>query len=483
MDTLHGPDCCMNSTVTFYAHELLVHYMEECIEYEDDGETPTPGVEPWFEKSTKSVYNNDKYPLPAETRVPPRDDWEVKGTGIGPPPRVYLTSADLPSINDYKEQTTGASYKLYYLSKYGEKSQIPSNKVITTALKACGIPPSIFKSNETTHVSLVAQLLKLVKQTMKTLKPDIQWRESEVLMNIKSNNLQIYNCIVRHEAVYASKEKQQFGSQYPDNHKWKDDNCGNDYFIGIEPTSDECIFTNKSYPSIMNKGYVWSVIIPYQGKLRRFGQYAKKEQALKARYAALKVLMSCNSNLNKQQIDKNVNLAIDAVAATLNISVMQIAYRGYKGSNNFCKCQVAQTNKSKAEKECSDYEEPVSKSVKESIDTTNHTSHRHYKSIGGSIRKSDQISGSSFHQTRKKILDSLMTKAVKYIEKRDPKDDGSLRKELDEAFKMEKKKPAKVIPDLCDIDRLVKKHGVHSAAAALSAHKVKIGHVKKRKLC
>ena len=169
--------------------------MEECIEYEDDGETPTPGVEPWFEKSSKSVYDNDKYPLPAKSRVPPRDSWEVKGSGIGPPPRVYLTSADLPSINDYKEQTTGASYKLYYLSKYGEKSQIPSNKVIITALKACGIPPSIFKSNETTHISLVAQLLKLVKQTMKTLKPDIQWRESEVLMNIKSNNLQLYNCI------------------------------------------------------------------------------------------------------------------------------------------------------------------------------------------------------------------------------------------------------------------------------------------------
>ena len=36
LDTSHGLDCDRNSTVTFYAHELLVQYTEECIEYETD---------------------------------------------------------------------------------------------------------------------------------------------------------------------------------------------------------------------------------------------------------------------------------------------------------------------------------------------------------------------------------------------------------------------------------------------------------------
>ena len=298
------------------------------------------------------------------------------------------------------------------------------------------------------------------------MKPDIQWRESEVLMNIKSNNLQLYNCIVRHEAIYASKEKQQFGSQYQiENQKWcKDDKCGNDDFIGVEPTSDQCIFTNKSYPSIIDKGFVWSVIIPYHGKLRRFGQYSKKEEALEARYAALKVLMSCpNSNLNKQQIDENVKLARDAVAAALDISVMSIAYRGYMGSRGcrLCECQAAaateqitQTNpiiqsiisdlnrkKAQTENECSDYQEPVSKSVKESIETTKYTGRRHrYESVGGSIHKSEQLAGiDSSYYYKMKIQDILMASAVRCIEKHDPKDDGSLRKKVEEVVKVKKK--------------------------------------------
>jgi len=470
---------------------------------------------------SKSVYDNDKYPLPAESRVSPRDSWEVKGSGIGPPPMVYITPTNLPSINDYQEQITGASYKLYYLSNYGTNTRRPSNKVITTALKACGIPPSIFQSNETSHASLVDQLLKLVKQTLKTLKPNIQWRESEVLMNIKSNNLQLYNCVVRHEAIYNSKERQQVGSQYPHEHKRKNDKCGNDYFIRIEPTSDECIFTNKSYPSIINKGFVWSVIIPYQGKLRRFGQYENKKQALKARYAALKVLMSCpNSNqLNKQQIEENVNQARDAVVTSLqqysdelyitqyekrygkkpsfqqlSERFISIRYRGYRGIEVICPCkcqitanpkiiQTIKTNKSKMN-ECSD----VSNSIMESGKSTDYNSRRHhYKSVGGSIRKSDQIAGVDIHRKMEILKHSLMKKAVRFIEKHDPEEDGSLRKELDELLKTKKsgssgKKSAEVIPDLYDIDRIVKKHGVHAAAAALRTQKVKIGRIQKRKL-
>ena len=537
MDTEHGLECHSNSTVTFYAHELLVHVPEKHIKlykgYDDDDydstEEPYPDApyELIVERGySKSVYDNDKYPLPAESRVPPKDSWEVKGSGIGPPPRVYITSTDLPSINDYQEQITGASYKLYYLSNYGTNTRRPSNKVITTALKACGIPPSIFKSNESRHVSLVAQLLKLVKYTMKTLKPDIQWRESDALMNIKSNNLQLYNCVVRHEAIYNSKERQQVGSQYPHEHKWKNDKCGSDYFIGIEPTSDECIFTNKSYPSIINKGFVWSVIIPYHGKLRRFGQYENKKQALKARYAALKVLMSStNSKLNQQQIEENVNLARDAVLVTLqqysdelyitqyekhyrkkpsfqqlSERFISIRYRGYRGIEVTCPCkcqvpanpetiQTIKTNKSLMKNECSDHEEPVSNSIKESGKSTDYTGRRHhYKSVGGSIHKSDQMAGiDSFHHIFEKHQVKVMYKAVRFIEKHDPEEDGSLRKELDELLKAKKsgssgKKSAEVIPDLYDIDRIVKKYGVHAAAAALRTQKVKIGRIKKRKL-
>ena len=486
LDTEHGLECQRNSTVTFYAHELLVHVPEKHIKlykgYDDGDYDGTKDPDAPYELCiqsgySKSVYDNDKYPLPAEARVPSRDDWEVKGSGIGPPPRVYLTSTDLPSINDFEEQTTGASYKLYYLSKYDTSTRRPSNKVIITALKACGIPPSVFQSNETSHVSLVAQLLKLVKKTMKTLKPDIQWRESEVLMNIKSNNLQLYNCIVRHEAIYVSKEKQQFGSQYPDDHKWKDDRCGNDYFIGIEPTSDECIFTNKSYPSIMNKGYVWNVIIPYQGKLRRFGQYSKKEQALKARYAALKVLMSCpNSNLNKQQIDENVNQARDAVLVTLQQyyderyiiqykqdhkkkpSLQQleerfisIRYRGYRGIEVMtcpCKCQVPanpetiqtiKMNKSKTWNECSDYEEPICAKESRETKTTNYSGRRHhYDPVV--FTKSEQIAGIDNHHNLKRLHDALLESAVRYVEKLDPEDNGSLRKEVEEAVMIKNKK-------------------------------------------
>ena len=78
-----------------------------------------------------------------------------------------------------------------------------------------------------------------------------------------------------------------------------------------------------------------------------------------------------------------------------------------------------------------------------------------------------------------------MATALRYIDKHDPKEDGSLRKELDEVNKMKKsesigKKPAKVIPDLCDIDRNIKKYGV--IAAAFKNHGVKILNIKKRKL-
>lgn len=472
LDTEHGLECNRNSTVTFYAHELLVHTQHKYQQYDEDEDEYVWATGPWY---SKSVYDNDKYPLPAEARVPPKESWEVKGSGIGPPPKVYLTPTDLPSINDYKEQTTGASYKLYYLSKYGTNTRRLSNKVITTALKACGIPPSIFKSNESRHVSLVAQLLKLVRKTMKVLKPDIQWRESEVLMRIKSNNLQLYNCIVRHEAIYNSKERQQVGgSQYPHEHKWKYDKCGNAYFIGIEPTSDECIFTNKLYPSLrITRQEIWSVIIPYQGKLRRFGQYKYKKEALKARDAALKVLMSCtNSNqLDKQQIEQNMNLARDAVVTSLQQysdelyitqykkyhkkkpslqmleqRIMSIRYRGYGGIEVACPCkcqipanpetiQTIKMNKSKTWNKCSD-EEPTSNSAKESGETktTNFTGRRHhYESVGGSIHKSEQMAGfDSSYYHKMKIQDCLIKSAVRFIEKHDPKEDGSLRKEVEE---------------------------------------------------
>lgn len=472
LDTSHGLDCDRNSTVTFYAHELLVQYTEECIEYETDDEDIPKEIR--FEKRTKSVYNNEKYPLPAESRVPPRDDWEVKGSGIGPPPRVYITSTDLPSINDYEEQTAGASYKLYYLSNYGTNTQPLSNKVIITALKACGIPPSIFQSNESRHVSLVKQLLKLVRKTMKTLKPDIQWRESEVLMKIKSNNIQLYNCIVRHESIYPANERQKVGSQYPEGHKWKEDWCLSDYFIGLELASDEHIFTNKISMDI-NKRIIWSVIIDYQGKPRRFGQYKYMNEALKARDAALEVLTSSkHSKLNQLQIEQNVNLARDAVVTLLQqysdekyitqhkkyyrkkpsfqeISERHISirYRGYRGIGVHtcpCKCQVAaspqsiqtiKTNKSKTWNECSDYEEPISNNVKKSGVTTNYTGRRHhYKSVGGCIHKSEQIFGSNHHLG--KIQDSLMATAVRYIEKDDPEEGGSLRKEVEEVLKTKK---------------------------------------------
>ena len=484
MDSFHGLDCGRNSTVTFYAHELLVHVPEKYIKvYKDDDDDDDDDIydRMVFERGyTKSVYDNDKYPLPAESRVPPKDSWEVKGSGIGPPPRVYITSTDLPSINDYKEQITGASYKLYYLSKYGTNTRQLSNKVITTALKACGIPPSIFQSNESSHVSLVDQLHKLVRKTIKPLKPDIQWRESEVLMKIKSNNIQLYNCVVRHESIYPSNERQivgRFGSQYPEGHEWKDDRCGNHHFIGVEPTSEECIFTNKLYPSLrITRRQIWSVVIDYQGKPRRFGQYNYMNEALKARDAALEVLTSSkHSKLNQQQIEENVNLARDAVLVALQQysderyiirykkyykkkpSLQQledryisIRYRGYGGTDDYtcpCKCQVAtspeiiqtiKTNKSKTWNECSEYKEPISNNVKKSGDKTkNYTGRRHhYESVVGCIHKSEQIFGSNHHLG--KIQDSLMAAAVRYIEKDDPEEGGSLHKEVEEVLKMKK---------------------------------------------
>ena len=187
--------------------------------------------------------------------------------------------------------------------------------------------------------------------------------------------------------------------------------------------------------------------------------------------------MSCpNSNLNKQQIDENVNQARDAVLVTLQQyyyeryiiqykqdhkkkpSLQQleerfisIRYRGYRGIEVMtcpCKCQVPanpetnqtiKMNKSKTWNECSDYEEPICAKESRETKTTNYSGRRHhYDPVV--FTKSEQIAGIDNHHNLKRLHDALLESAVRYVEKLDPEDNGSLRKEVEEAVKIKNKK-------------------------------------------
>lgn len=91
----------------------------------------------------------------------------------------------------------------------------------------------------------------------------------------------------------------------------------------------------------------------------------------------------------------------------------------------------------------------------------NYTGRRHhYESVGGSIHKSEQIFGSNHHF--EKIQDSLMATAVRYIEKDDPEEGSSLRKEVEEVLKMKKSSSIgkKSVKKIQDLDASIKKRKV-----------------------
>ena len=135
----------------------------------DDSLPPKDG---WY----KSSYNGSGY-----LSLKP-DDFDIYlDTNMSIGPRVYLTPADLPSLQEFEDSAYRAAYRLYYnvrrvVDKYQptptkilwghEGSIILTGKEINDELSRNRALESIINSKEPRNISFVAQLHEIVQQKM-----------------------------------------------------------------------------------------------------------------------------------------------------------------------------------------------------------------------------------------------------------------------------------------------------------------------------
>jgi len=136
----------------------------------DDSLPPKDG---WY----KSSYNGSGY-----LSLKP-DDFDIYlDTNMSIGPRVYLTPADLPSLQEFEDSAYRAAYRLYYnvrrvVDKYqptptkilwGHEGSIilTGSKEINDELSRNRALESIINSKEPRNISLVAQLHEIVQQKM-----------------------------------------------------------------------------------------------------------------------------------------------------------------------------------------------------------------------------------------------------------------------------------------------------------------------------
>lgn len=134
-----------------------------------------------------------------KSRLPPKDGWSrqeyyqgylslseedlkdmssYRACLIGP--RVYLTPADFPTVEEFEDAAYSAAYKLYYNETsdhwtgedrwYHKGTLDVTPEEINNALSTW-CPKSVLRSTEPTHVTVVSQLHQIVQSTMRELKP------------------------------------------------------------------------------------------------------------------------------------------------------------------------------------------------------------------------------------------------------------------------------------------------------------------------
>eukprot|EP01083_Nonionella_stella_P023163 64028_1 len=136
-----------------------------------------------------------------KSRLPPKDGWGYqryyegylslseqdlkdmsprRACSIGP--RVYLTPADFPTVDEFEDAAYSAAYKLYYNGHhhyrwagegpvwYHERTLDVTPEEINDALSTW-CPNNVLRSTEPRHVAVVSQLHQIVQSKMRELRP------------------------------------------------------------------------------------------------------------------------------------------------------------------------------------------------------------------------------------------------------------------------------------------------------------------------